>query len=156
MLFNERKCVNVWFFPEVEYVAPFPYSINECTITNCEHHRGLGVMMSNDLSWSRHCHYLVSKAYKSLGMIRRAFKTNSISVNNHASMWQTNPYIHVPPGTSYRGGRTVWKFHKGNSPKNNGPSWANIKGYSNSHPCSRHQCSRPIRPSLLICLRPIR
>ena len=43
------------------------------------HHRDLGVIMSNDLSWSRHCHYIVSKAYKSLGTIRRTFKTNSIS-----------------------------------------------------------------------------
>ena len=79
MLFNEGKCVHVRFFPNFESAAPFPYSINGSTISNCDHHRDLGVIMSNDLSWSRHCHYIVSKAYKSLGMIRRTFKTNSIS-----------------------------------------------------------------------------
>ena len=36
------------------------------------------MIMSNDLSWSRHCEYIVSKAYRTLGMIRRAFKTSSI------------------------------------------------------------------------------
>ena len=36
------------------------------------------IIISKDISWSRHCDYIVSKAYRTLGMIRRAFKTSSI------------------------------------------------------------------------------
>ena len=78
MLFNEGKCVHVMFSSNYESRNPFQYSINGSTITTCDHHRDLGVIMSNDLSWSRHCEYIVSKAYRTLGMIRRAFKTSSI------------------------------------------------------------------------------
>ena len=78
MLFNEGKCVHAQFFSNYESRNPFQYSINGSTITTCDHHRDLGVIMSNDLSWSRHCDYIVSKAYRTFGMIRHAFKTSSI------------------------------------------------------------------------------
>ena len=78
MLFNDGKFVHVQFFSKYESRNPFQYSINGSTIAPCDHHSDLGVIMSNDLSWSRHCDYIVSKAYRTLGMIRRAFKTSSI------------------------------------------------------------------------------
>ena len=63
MLFNEGKCVHVQFFSNFEFIALFQYSINGSTITNSDHHKDLGVIMSNDISWSRHCNYIASKAY---------------------------------------------------------------------------------------------
>ena len=70
MLFNEGKCVHVQFFSNFDCIALFQYSINGSTITNFNHHKNLGVIMSNDLSWSRDCNYIASKAYKIIGMIR--------------------------------------------------------------------------------------
>ena len=35
--------------------------------------------MSSDLTWNGHCRLITAKAYKSLGIIRRTFTTNSIS-----------------------------------------------------------------------------
>ena len=84
MLFNEEKCVHVQFFSNFESTTSFQYSINGSTITNCDHHKDLGAIMSKDLSWSKRCNYNVSKAYKILGMIRRAFKTSSIPAKHKA------------------------------------------------------------------------
>ena len=55
------------------------YYINGSPITTSDHYKDLGVILTTNLSWSKHYHYIVSKAYKSLGMIRRTFKTSSIS-----------------------------------------------------------------------------
>jgi len=42
--------------------------------------KDLGIMITSDLSWSTNCKMVVSRAYKQLGLIRRSFKTNCISV----------------------------------------------------------------------------
>ena len=81
MLFNEEKFARVWFVLNFESVAPLLFSINRSTITNCDHYRNFGVVMSNNLSWYKHCHCIASKAHKSVGTIRRAFKTNCILLN---------------------------------------------------------------------------
>jgi len=46
--------------------------------------KDLGVMITTDLSaWTEHHKIIISKAYKSLGLIRHTFKTNNISVKKH-------------------------------------------------------------------------
>lgn len=37
------------FYSNFESIVPFQYCINGSTITNCDHHKDLGVIMSNDL-----------------------------------------------------------------------------------------------------------
>ena len=38
----------------------------------------LGIIISNDLSWSPHHRLIIAKAYKSLGLIHQTFTTNLI------------------------------------------------------------------------------
>ena len=46
-----------------------------------DRHRDLGVVFSTDLSWNKHYEHIITKAYRSLGLLRRTFSnTNSISV----------------------------------------------------------------------------
>ena len=40
--------------------------------------KDLGIIISNDLSWSPHHRLIIAKAYESLGLIRRTFTTNLI------------------------------------------------------------------------------
>ena len=43
-------------------------------------HKDLGLMVSHDLSWDTHYDYLASRAYKTIGALRRNFSsTDSIS-----------------------------------------------------------------------------
>lgn len=73
MQFNERKCVHIRFYANPNTVL-VPYSINHSFITTSDH---LGVIMSADLSWSKHHHHIISKAYASLGLIRHTFHSSS-------------------------------------------------------------------------------
>lgn len=80
MLFNEAKCTHVRFLPKPDTDPQFTtYTINHSSISTSNHHKDLGVIMTSNLSWSDHHHLITSKAYRSLGVIRRTFTTNSIS-----------------------------------------------------------------------------
>ena len=70
MVFNEGKCFHIQFFQTLNLYSPLQYLIDGSTITNCSHHKDFGVSMSNDLSQSRPCNYIASKAYKEFGMIK--------------------------------------------------------------------------------------
>ena len=75
MHFNETKCVHIRFFPQLD---PAPtYTINHSRVSSTSHHKDLGVIMTSNLSWSRHHHLIITRAYRSLGLIRRSFSTNS-------------------------------------------------------------------------------
>lgn len=78
LLFNSNKCVHVRFLPTSDSVPNQAYFVNDSPITTSDHHKDLGVIMSGDLSWSDHYHFIVSKAIRSLGMIKRTFKCNSV------------------------------------------------------------------------------
>ena len=47
--------------------------MNGVPIPSCSQHKDLGIILSHDLSWSHHYHYILSKAYSKLGMVRRSF-----------------------------------------------------------------------------------
>ena len=49
------------------------YSMNGVPIPSCGQHKDLGIILSHDLSWSHHYHYILCKAYSKLGMVRRSF-----------------------------------------------------------------------------------
>ena len=45
-----------------------------------ESHKDLGIVMSHDLSWNKHYDYLLSKAYRTLGLLCRTF-SNTMSIH---------------------------------------------------------------------------
>ena len=49
------------------------YTINGSTIPSLPEHKDLGVLISNNLEWGPHLDYILTKAYKTLGLIRRTF-----------------------------------------------------------------------------------
>ena len=56
------------------------YNINLSTITRADTHRDLGILVSSNLSWEPHYQYIIVKAYKLPGLLRRTFSThNTIS-----------------------------------------------------------------------------
>ena len=72
--FNELKCV---LQPQLH--PQYFYLINNTQISPANSHKGLGVIMSNDLSWTKHYCHITSCAYRSLHLIWQSFTTNSIS-----------------------------------------------------------------------------
>ena len=78
--FNESKCVLLRFSssPVISSFAQ-TYFINNCSVALRESHKDLGIVMSHDLSWNKHYDYLLSKAYRTLGLLRRTI-SNTVSI----------------------------------------------------------------------------
>ena len=53
----------------------FTYSINNKIISCDDTHKDLGVIMSSDLHWRPHYQFIIPKAYKMLGLLRRVFSS---------------------------------------------------------------------------------
>ena len=54
------------------------YLLNGTTINKQTSTKDLGIIVTFDMLWSNHYKSIASKAYKSLGLIRRTFKSNSV------------------------------------------------------------------------------
>ena len=54
------------------------YLLNGTTVYKQTSTKDLGIIVTSDMSWSNHYKSTASKAYKSLGLIRRTFKSNSV------------------------------------------------------------------------------
>ena len=54
------------------------YFLNNTIINKQPSTKDLGIIVSSDLSWSNHYKSITSKAYRTLGLIRRTFTTNSV------------------------------------------------------------------------------
>jgi len=52
------------------------YSINGNPINRLQHHKDLAVTFSCDFNWTEHYRSISAKAYQTLGLIKRTFKTN--------------------------------------------------------------------------------
>ena len=73
--------MNQHFFHLHFYTTDPPiYTINGTQIKSVLQHKDLGVTFSSDFNWSAHYNIITTKAYKTLGLIRRTFKTISINV----------------------------------------------------------------------------
>ena len=79
MSFNEAKCVHLHFSSDTSSDLQYSYFLNNSLISPANSHKDLGVTLSSDLTWTKHYRHITSSAYRSLGLIRRSFKTNSIS-----------------------------------------------------------------------------
>lgn len=86
LVFNELKCVLVRFIKVTSTPIESPYILNDLQIASVNSHKDLGITISPDLSWSEHIGQLLSKAYRSLGLLRRTF-SNSCSVTTRKSLY---------------------------------------------------------------------
>ena len=68
MSFNHLKSIHMRFGSSS---TNFTYSLNNCSIQTKSSHSDVGILLTNTLSWSPHISNILSKAYRSLGLIRR-------------------------------------------------------------------------------------
>ena len=79
MAFNVNKCKHVRFLPSRCVSAPPTYFIDQSCIQSANHYKDLGVIINDDLTFSKHYDRIVSNAYKTLGVLRRTFYSTTIS-----------------------------------------------------------------------------
>ena len=71
--FNISKCALVRFSYGTPIFPASPYCMGDQDIVALDCLRDLGVLISDDLSWSAHYDLLCSRDYKILGLLRRVF-----------------------------------------------------------------------------------
>ena len=101
--FNSTKCAAL-HFSHSPSSSSSTYYLNGDSISDMVCHHDLGVIMSGDLSWSNHYHYISAKAYKTLGLIRRSF--------HHISSISTKRTLYISiirPQILY--GSQIWCAH---------------------------------------------
>ena len=70
--FNINKCT-VLQFKSNSTIEPSSYSIDDHILSIQSQHRHLGIIFSANLNWSSHYEAIISKAYKTFGLLRRVF-----------------------------------------------------------------------------------
>ena len=79
LIFNEAKFVHIHFWSR-DSTVPYTYMVNGKTIPKKSLHKDLGITFTANLQWSEHYKVITAKAYQTLGLLRRTFKTNNIQV----------------------------------------------------------------------------
>ena len=81
LLFKASKCNFIRFLSNSRTPEGELYSIDGREISKSNSHRDLGIVFSANMSCSSHYDYIVSKAYRALGLLRRSlYHTNSVTI----------------------------------------------------------------------------
>jgi len=82
LFFNYSKFVHLRFWEKD--TADYPlYNVNGHPIQRLLQHKDLGVIFTSDFTWTAHYISISAKAYKTLGLIRRIFKTNCMEAKKN-------------------------------------------------------------------------
>ena len=73
LFFNEQKCVSIRFSLKAPALISHTYYVNGEPALLHDTYRDLGIIMSNNISWTAHYQHILSKAYKMLHLLRRVF-----------------------------------------------------------------------------------
>ena len=76
-LVNNYRPISLLCFCAANSDTTPTYTINGQVIDHKTHHKDLGIFFSSDLSWTKHYNHITPKAYKTLGLLRRTFKSNN-------------------------------------------------------------------------------
>ena len=82
LFFNYSKFVHLHFWAK-DSLDHSIYSINGQPIPRLSHHKDLGVIFTCDFNWKAHYSSISAKAYKTLGLIKRTFKTNCMEAKKN-------------------------------------------------------------------------
>ena len=86
LFFNENKFVHIHFcsilIQIVHVHCTTIYKVNDKVIDCKTHHKDLGILYSHNLTWTEHYDHIIVKAYNTLGLLCRTFKTNNVLVKN--------------------------------------------------------------------------
>ena len=75
---NPTKCVGIHFSKST--ASPPNLHINNTPIEFVDHYRDLGIIVTNNLNWSKHLSHICSNAYRALNLIRRSVTTSNVLV----------------------------------------------------------------------------
>ena len=70
--FNLNKSVHLAFKSKIST----SYTMFDTSISHIDCHKDLGLVLSEDLSWSKHYNFITARAYKVLGLIRCTFSSS--------------------------------------------------------------------------------
>ena len=79
LFFNGNKFVHIRFH-SLNPNSSITYKINDKVIDRKSHHKDLGIFFNNNLTWTYHYDHIITKAYNTLGLLCRTFKTNNVQV----------------------------------------------------------------------------
>jgi hypothetical protein len=92
MSFNVKKCA-IMSCTRKKNPSIFNYILKNETIPRVKDHDYLGIRVSNDLNWDKHCEQVISKSSRALGMIRRNLYSCNQQVKSQAYTTLVRPKL---------------------------------------------------------------
>ena len=94
LFFNENKFVHIHFCstnPDCTTI----YKVNDKVIDCKTQYKDLGILYSYNLTWTEHYDHILVKAYNTLGLLRRTFKTNIVLASKKTALYITSAFTHI-------------------------------------------------------------
>jgi hypothetical protein len=92
MSFNVKKCA-IMSCTKKKNPSIYNYKLKDETIPRVKDHDYLGIKVSDDLSWNKHCDQVIAKSSRALGMIRRNLYACSTKVKSQAYTTLVRPKL---------------------------------------------------------------